>query len=75
MPPAPVTRSPRRTTRIADAPAYLGALGRALQRLFLALQGVRSPRPIHPRGLLLGGDVLWGDRDRASGIEWIRSRS
>lgn len=50
-------------------------LGRALQRLFLALQGVRSPRPIHPRGLLLGGDVFWGDRDRASGIEWIDAPS
>jgi len=50
-------------------PAVL--VGRALRHAFLRLQRLRPPRPIHPRGLPLSGDVFWGNRDRVAGIAWI----
>lgn len=36
---------------------------------------MRSPRPIHPRGVPLRGDVFWGERDHVAGIAWIDAPS
>ena len=46
-------------------------VGRALALVFLGVQRVRHPRPIHPRGLPLTGSVHWMPRSTRSGIRWI----
>lgn len=46
-------------------------VGRALALVFLGVQRVRHPRPIHPRGLPLTGSVHWMPRNTRSGIRWI----
>ncbi|WP_081416914.1 hypothetical protein [Microbacterium oleivorans] len=59
------------TPTAAEPAAAATLLGRTLRRVFVAAQRVRSPRPIHPRGLTLGGNVFWSHRDGTSGIHWI----
>lgn len=47
-----------------------GMAGRALTGVFAAILLVRRPRPIHPRGVELEGEVSWLGRSQ-SGIRWI----
>jgi len=48
-------------------------VGRVLRGFFALILLVRRPRPIHARGLLLSGLVVWRDRPLVvrSGIPWI----
>lgn len=48
-----------------------GVAGAALRGLFALLQSVRRPRPIHARGVVLGGDLTWIGGTVESGIPWI----
>ncbi|MFS0732125.1 hypothetical protein ABC304_08960 [Microbacterium sp. 1P10UB] len=46
-------------------------LGRVLRGAIALILRVRRPRPIHPHGLLLRGEVEWMPGAPASGITWI----
>ncbi|MFS0894487.1 hypothetical protein [Microbacterium sp. 179-I 3D3 NHS] len=55
--------------RLIDTVASL--LGGALAGVFAAIRAMRHPRPIHPRGLVLIGDIAWLGTGVRSGIAWI----
>jgi hypothetical protein len=46
-------------------------LGVILRGVFAAMLLVRRPRPIHPRGVVLEGEMTWTGDGVASGIRWI----
>ncbi|WP_019180728.1 hypothetical protein [Microbacterium yannicii] len=46
------------------------AIGRALAAVFAGMLLVRRPRPIHPHGVELEGEISWLSRSQ-SGIGWI----
>lgn len=52
-----------------DAVAALG--GRMLRLVFRGILLVRRPRPIHPHGVALAGDVRWLSGAVPSGIDWV----
>ncbi len=48
-----------------------GLLGGILAGVFGALRSIRSPRPIHPRGVRLTGSLRWLTDRATSGIDFI----
>ncbi|MFG6504072.1 hypothetical protein [Microbacterium sp. P05] len=56
---------------MAQANRLAGVAGRALRALFAALLLVRRPRPIHARGRMLRGELVWLGTPVRSGIQWI----
>ena len=51
-------------------PPLASAAGSLLAQFFVALTRVRHPRPIHPHGVALAGEMRWLGAS-ASGISWI----
>jgi hypothetical protein len=51
-------------------PILASLAGSALAQFFVALTRVRHPRPIHPHGVALVGEMRWLSAS-ASGISWI----
>lgn len=45
--------------------------GAALRGVFAVLTGIRHPRPIHSRGLILTGEIAWLGTNVQSGVSWI----
>jgi hypothetical protein len=52
-----------------DAVAALG--GRMLRLVFRGILLVRRPRPIHPHGVALTGEVRWLPGAAPAGIDWV----
>ncbi|MCT2086090.1 hypothetical protein M3D75_08195 [Microbacterium enclense] len=52
-----------------------GAIGSALGRAFAVAQRVRHPRPIHSRGVVLGGELRRIPDATPAGIAWIDDAS
>lgn len=52
-----------------EAMAALG--GRMLRLVFMGILLVRRPRPIHPHGVALAGNVRWLPGAVPAGIDWI----
>jgi len=55
--------------RLTDGAAAVA--GVLLRGVFAAMTVVRRPRPIHQRGIVLEGELVWTGADAASGISWI----
>lgn len=56
---------------MTSAPSLATIAGSALRAVFRVLLVVRRPRPIHPRGTMLGGDISWGGAPHDSGLDWV----
>lgn len=68
--PMGVMTHPARTTAHADD-RLARPIGRALGAAFAAAQRMRHPRPLHPRGVVLSGEVRWLPDAAPAGIPWI----
>lgn len=69
----PATKYPRMTRPTVEGAIGAAArfIGDVLRVAFVALQRVRSPRPIHRRGVTFSGHLVWGTPRTTAGIKWI----